>query len=317
MSPAAGPRDIPADSVGPIEQWLAGYDVEGTRRTYRSTLREYRAWLGKPVLEAAADDVDAWLVTLTNRGAAAGTRKTSLAALRSFYRWAQDRELIARSPAAGRKLPKAPRRILSKVIEPRLIFAMAAAAPRPRDRLLILLLYVTGLRRAAVAGVRRRDLRDGRNGSILIEVMEKGGRVRTVVVPPLRPEDPRFDSTLTAMIRDAFRPDDGPDAPLFPNGRVDDQGRPQAITSAYVWNIVKRAARKASIEENWPDLTRAGPHALRHSYATHLLESGVDIRRIQALLGHADISTTAIYTEALGEEGAGERLPGFNHVAID
>ncbi|MEQ8832225.1 MAG: tyrosine-type recombinase/integrase [Alphaproteobacteria bacterium] len=311
----------PASALGAelIARWLTRFDSEETRRVYKGHATRFDAFMalnGKSIASAGGSDIDAWLEAMKRDGRSASTRKTGLATLKSFYTWAVEEEYVAKNPAASRRLPKAPRRILSKVILPERIFELAAAGATARDQALILVLYTTGVRRSSLAGLRRHDLAQLPDGSLRATMPEKGGGVVTRRIPAVIPEHPAFDRSIAAMVLDLFEPDDPPDAAVFKSARLDTRGRPLPLSATGIWEAVRRTADLAVEAGSHPSLRGISPHAFRHSFATHLLASGVDLRTLQEQLGHADISTTAIYADALQGDEVAEKLPGFRKVKI-
>ncbi|MGZ8528917.1 MAG: tyrosine recombinase, partial [Candidatus Limnocylindrales bacterium] len=229
----------------------------------------------------------------------AGTlRPTSLrrrtASIRGFYRFAYGDELIELDLAARIDLPRQSRRLpetLDVAETERLLEGASGEAPdeavRIRDRALLELLYAAGLRISEALGLDREDLAlDGG----FVRVIGKGDKERLVPVGEVALDwlARYLDVVRPAWLaRQAVAPVRG--GPLFLSVRGRRLGRQQA------WAIVRRAASEAGLS------VRVTPHTLRHSFATHLLEGGADLRVVQELLGHASISTTQLYTHLTGE----------------
>ena len=229
----------------------------------------------------------------------AGTlRPTSLrrrtASIRGFYRFAYGDELIERDLAARIDLPRQARRLpetLDVAETERLLEAASGGTPdeavRIRDRALLELLYAAGLRISEALGLDREDLAlDGG----FVRVIGKGDKERLVPVGEVALEwlTRYLDAVRPAWLdRQHVAPVRG--GPLFLSVRGRRLGRQQA------WAVVRRAAAEAGLS------VRVTPHTLRHSFATHLLEGGADLRVVQELLGHASISTTQLYTHLTGE----------------
>jgi integrase/recombinase XerD len=281
-----------------------GADLAGFGRS-----PEAAGWARSP--EAAID----YLARLAGGAGPAGRalRATSLrrrtAALRSFYRFALAEDLVEVDVAAHLDLPREPRilpdpltvdevdRLLS-AIDPDQV---AAGGERPdargrgpiaplgalRDRALLELLYAAGLRVSEACSLDGDDL-DFEGGSV--RVIGKGDRQRAVPVGDvavawLR----RYLATARPVLAAADRVRGTRGGAVF----LSDQGR--RLGRNHAWHAVKRAAAAAGLGD------RVSPHTLRHSFATHLLEGGADLRVVQELLGHASISTTQIYTHLTGE----------------
>ena len=260
-----------------------------TVAAYRSDLRGAEQWLTRrrrTLQTATADDLTGWVGGLRDAGRAPASVTRALSSLRAFYRFLAAEGVRADDPArhlrASRPFRGLPR-VLSEDEVERLLGATAGDDIRAqRDRALLEVAYATGLRVSELVGLRVDQLRPGPG---LIQVRGKGGRERLV---PLGEEAKRG---LGAWVR-AGRPAllAGRDSPwLFPSRR----GRP--LTRQGFWKRLRQLARGAGIA------TRLSPHVLRHSFATHLLEHGADLRAVQVLLGHADISTTQIYTHVSRE----------------
>ena len=260
---------------------LAARRAAATVDAYRRDLHALGAALGKPLAGASVDDLERCLAQLRADGLAGTTIARRTAAARSFYKHLQ---LIGRrddNPAAAVALPRRAR-TLPKTLSPgeveRLIDAARGVEPRSlRDHALVELLYGAGLRVSEAVGLGRAgvDL-DGR----LVQVVGKGGKER--VVPIGRPAVEalrRYLSRGRPYLDSRHRPE------LFLNARGG------ALTRAGAFLILRRLAGEAGI-----DPQRVHPHLLRHSFATHLLEGGADLRSVQEMLGHADLSTTELYT---------------------
>ncbi|HZP67589.1 MAG TPA: tyrosine recombinase XerC [Rudaea sp.] len=225
--------------------------------------------------DLAGDQIQAFIAKVHRGGLSPGSLRDMLSAYRSFYRFlAREGEATA-NPALGVRSPKSPRKLpqVLDVDEVSALLDFPADDPEAvRDRALFELLYSSGLRVSELTGVRWRDL-DLDEG--LVRVTGKGRRTRIVPV----------GSQAVAALA-ALRAQDGPglDDPLV-RGRL---GRP--LTPNGVRARLKRRAKDQGV---WK---RVYPHLLRHSCASHVLESSGDLRAVQELLGHADIGTTQIYT---------------------
>ncbi len=294
-----------------IDDYLTYLDVErglapATIRAYRADLRDYEASRGVRAGWAVTPETAiGYLATRTRRGRRAdpGLAPSSLrrraAALKGFYRFAYGEGVITADIAAHLDLPR-PSRMLPETLTidevERLLEATGAApdaaedqgATRAvRDRALLELLYAAGLRISEATGLDREDL--SVDGSF-VRVIGKGDKERLV---------PIGDVALDWLGRWIAGPRVGLIAlhhvaplrggPLFLGDRGGRLARQQA------WAAVKRAADAAGLGG------RVSPHTLRHSFATHLLEGGADLRIVQELLGHASITTTQLYTHLTGE----------------
>jgi len=302
-----------ADLDRAIEDYLAFLRVErgvaeATIHAYRSDLVDFAMSRGAARDWSSGPEVaQRYLAARARRGRPndPGLAPTSLrrraAAIRGFYRFAFGDGIIGVDVAAHLDLPRQPR-LLPETLTPdevvRLLEAVGEAPPdgvaatvahgiRLRNRALVELLYAAGLRVSEALGLDRRDLSlDGG----FVRVIGKGDRERLVPVGDVALE---WLGRYLAWPRPAWLAaagrGDGPEAPLF----VTPRGARLARQSA--WQAVRTAAGAAGLGE------RVSPHTLRHSFATHLLEGGADLRVVQELLGHASISTTQLYTHLTGE----------------
>jgi integrase/recombinase XerD len=267
-----------------VEGFLAVLATRRAPRTveaYRRDLADLAAYLGRSPANADADDIRGWLAGLRARGLAPSSIARRGAAARSFYRHLVligDRE---DNPAAEVDLPRRrdrlPRSLSPREVES-LIEAAQGVTPRSlRDRALVELLYGAGLRVGEAVGLDRGRV-DLENR--IVRCLGKGDKERIVplgrqATDALR----RYLSRGRPHLDRRHRPE------LFLNA----QGG--ALTRAGAFLILRRLAGKAGLEP-----TRVHPHLLRHSFATHLLEGGADLRSVQEMLGHADLSTTELYT---------------------
>ncbi len=260
---------------------LAARRAPRTVEAYARDLRALQAFLGRPVATATVEELERYTARLRADGLSAATIARRHAAVRSFYRHQQLLGARDDNPAAAVPLPRRTKP-LPKTLSPgeveRLIDAARGTAPRAlRDHALVELLYGAGLRVSEAVGLERTgvDL-EGR----LVRVLGKGGKER--VVPVGRPAVEalrRYLSRGRPYLDSRHRPE------VFLNAR----GGP--LTRAGAFLILRRIAERSGLEP-----TRIHPHLLRHSFATHLLEGGADLRSVQEMLGHADLSTTELYT---------------------
>jgi len=257
-----------------------------TLRAYRSDLRDFVEWL--PGQKRGNKDPDrlalrSYLVELSGRGLRPTSIQRKLAALRTFFRRLRETGRIQRDPSRLVKGPKIPGRIphfltvaqVTTLLELPFEDGFLGA----RDRAILEFLYSTGCRVAEVADMRLRrvDLADGH-----VRVMGKGRKERLAMLGQKAQEavvawlPHRKRKLKEVALRDGGH--------LFLNRR----GGP--LSSRWIFEVVLRQARRAGIAQ------RLTPHGLRHSFATHLLDGGADLRSVQELLGHSRLATTEIYT---------------------
>jgi integrase/recombinase XerC len=268
----------------PVDDFLAHLQVE--RRMSAHTLDAYRRdldalmqWAGgqgtADVAQLHTEQLRAFIAAEHRRGMSPKSLQRRLSACRSFYQWLLKHGRVAASPAAGLRAPKAPRKLpqVLDVDEAVQLVELPTDAPLGlRDRAMLELFYSSGLRLSELCALRWRDL-DLNEG--LVTVLGKGSKQRTV------PVGSHARKALDAWRDDSFG---GTDAPVFP-GRGGN-----TITSRAVQIRLRQLAQRQGL------FKRVHPHLLRHSFASHVLESSGDLRGVQELLGHADIATTQIYT---------------------
>ncbi len=267
-----------------LEAFLALLAAQRAARTveaYRRDLERLGAFLEHTVSTASVEELERYTAELRAEGLASATIARRTAAARSFFRHLQLIGARADNPAAEIELPRRTRKLprtLSAGEAERLIDAAAGTTPRAlRNRALVELLYGSGLRISEATGLEKSgvDL-DER----VVRVIGKGNKERVVpvgrqAVEALR----RYLSRGRPYLDRRHRPE------LFLNAKGG------ALTRSGAFLILRDLAAKAGLEPG-----RVHPHLLRHSFATHLLEGGADLRSVQEMLGHADLSTTELYT---------------------
>lgn len=274
---------MPAPLADDVTRFLEYLTVQ--RRYSPGTVRNYAHALEGLTRFAGAHAIGAWRELGTDllqthvaaehrRGLEPPSLRAMLSAYRSFFRFLARDGALANNPAVGVRSPKV-RRKLPQVLDvdeaAALVEVQAGDSLALRDHALLELLYSSGLRVSELCGARWRDL-DTDEG--LLRVTGKGNKTRIVPVG-------RMALAALAALRES-QPDDA-DAPIL-------RGRGGALTPGAVRAAIKRRARMQGV---WK---RVYPHLLRHSCASHFLESSGNLRAVQELLGHADISTTQIYT---------------------
>ena len=235
------------------------------------------------LLDVKASDVSAFLQGQAEAGYDPRTQARRLSALRTFFDHLVDQGVLEGSPADGLENPRLPKRlphVLSQDEVERLIDAPDATTPLGlRDRALIEMLYGTGVRVSELCGLTMTDLDLQR---LLIRVTGKGSKERLV------PFGIATRDLLTEWL-EVGRPPLVVKARQFTD-RVFVNARGARISRVGVWKILKKAQVLAGVTKE------VSPHKLRHSFATHLLQHGADLRTVQLLLGHENITTTEIYT---------------------
>ena len=270
--------------------WLEDGLANLTLAAYRRDLESFAAWLQKERargLDAAvAGDLEAYLAWRFARRTQPRSAARYTSALKRFYRYLLRERLIAADPTLNLDSPKLPRALPKTLTEADVARLLGSAAPDTppglRDRAMLETLYATGLRVSELVGLKLAavNLGDG-----VLRVTGKGNKDRLV---PLGEEAVLW---LRRYLSDA--------RPLLQGKQLSDAmfvtARGGGMTRQAFWYLIKRRARLAGI-------TRPlSPHTLRHAFATHLLNHGADLRVVQMLLGHSDISTTQIYTHVARE----------------
>ena len=265
--------------------WMERGLSDNTLAAYRRDLSLFENWLEEQhspaLLSVDASHLQRFLGYKLRVGASPRSSARFLSAARSFYRWALREGLIAEdptlrieSPKQGRPLPKS----LSEADVDRLLEAPNLdVAIEFRDRTMLELLYACGLRVSELVGLRIDQL--GMNQGI-VRVTGKGGKERLV---PMGEEALDWLSRYMKSARQDLLRGQASDV-LFPSNRS------RAMTRQTFWYRIKIYGQRAAIQGH------LSPHTLRHAFATHLLNHGADLRVVQMLLGHSDLSTTQIYT---------------------
>jgi len=270
--------------------WLQDGLAASSLASYRRDLARWAAWLehrGRTLLAAQRADVDAFLADEFRGKAKATSVSRRLSALRRFYALQLLQGTLPADPTLRVRAPKLPRRLpknLSEAdVEALLAVPDTATVLGLRDRAMLETLYATGLRVSELVGL---TLAQVSLDMGVVRVVGKGSKERLV---PLGEEAIRWLNRYLASSRPELA-GSGKSRALFVTARR------APLTRQAFWALVKRLGAKAGIPG-----ARLSPHVLRHAFATHLLNHGADLRVVQLLLGHADITTTTIYTHVARE----------------
>lgn len=269
--------------------WLEDGLAKNTLDAYRRDLSLFAVWLqqqrGKLLLAADANDLGAYLAAcFANSKTTSSNRRLSV--LKRFYQLALRQNKISIDPClkirSARQTQRYPHTLTEAQVEALLLAPDDASVLGLRDRTMLELMYASGLRVSEL--VLLKSIEVGLNEGVL-RVTGKGSKTRLVPFG----EQARF--WIERYLAEA--------RPQIMHGRIDDAlfvtGRGSAMTRQMFWILIKKYALRAQI--NAP----LSPHTMRHAFATHLLNHGADLRVVQLLLGHADISTTQIYTHVARE----------------
>lgn len=278
--------------MSPLERYLRHLSVErglsrNTLSAYRSDLSKYLLFLqkiGTDALGVTSNQLSEYSVELADQTSKASSNARTLAAVRGFHRFLVLENLRTDDPTIKLRPPKLAKRLPKSLTQDQVLSLLKTAGPDPddestdlvrlRDRAILELMYSTGTR---VSEVVQLDL-DEVNDSGLLRVRGKGAKERIVPV-----------GTFAARSLDAYLVRSRPslvgakaERALFLNRRG---GR---LSRQSIWEIIQRSGESCGVD--------VSPHSLRHSFATHLIEGGADVRVVQELLGHASVATTQIYT---------------------
>jgi integrase/recombinase XerD len=271
-----------------VAEYLGALQAErgasrNTLAAYRRDLRDFHSFLGprRRMTDIGPDEIVAYVERLRRRGLKPASVARRLSALRGFYRHLVREGDAGRDPTEHVDLPR-PSRPLPKALSKRDVLALVESADVSRargirDRALLELLYATGMRASECLALRLDDINLTAG---YVVCTGKGSKQRLV------PVGAQALARVRLYLRDV--------RPLYARrrdaGRLFLNPRGGALSRQSLWTIVRRAALTAGLRR------RVSPHVLRHSFASHLLEGGADLRSVQVMLGHADIATTQIYT---------------------
>ncbi len=269
--------------------WLEDGLAKNTLEAYRRDMRLFAEWLqterDKALYAAQADDLNAYFFAKYESSKATSSNRR-LAVLKRFYQLALRQNKISIDPClrmkSAKQAPRYPKTLTESQVEALLAAPDVNTPLGLRDRTMLELMYASGLRVSEL--VLLKSIEVGMNEGVL-RITGKGSKTRLV---PFGEEARMWIERYLKEARTAIL-----------NGQIDDAlfvtGRGGAMTRQMFWTLIKKHALKANI--NAP----LSPHTLRHAFATHLLNHGADLRVVQLLLGHADISTTQIYTHVARE----------------
>jgi integrase/recombinase XerD len=282
----------PADLIDAFcdQVWLQDGLAPASLASYRRDLTQWASWLdkrGSALLAAQRTEVEAFLADQYRAKAKATSIARRLSSLRRFYGLQLQLAAVRDDPTARVRAPKLPRRLPKNLGEAQVEALLAAPDPGTtrglRDRAMLETLYATGLRVSELTGLKLAQVSLDMG---VVRVLGKGSKERLV---PLGEEAIVWLKRYLAGAR----------AELAKGGKSDAMfvtARRGPFTRQGFWALLKRYAVKAGLPAE-----KLSPHVLRHAFATHLLNHGADLRVVQLLLGHADITTTTIYTHVARE----------------
>ena len=272
--------------------WLEEGLSKNTLSAYRRDLTLYIRWLdpqGRSVLQTSETDLNAYF-SAKHRSSKATTANRRLTVFKRFFRWALRERMVTADPTlrlqAARQALRVPKTLSEAQVEALLAAPDVATALGLRDRTMLELIYASGLRVSELVTLKTFNVSQNEH---VLRVMGKGSKERLVPFGEIASEWLR---RYLAQARPALLGPKQTDS-LFVTSRGTAAG--SAMSRVMFWMIVKKHALAAGIT------APLSPHTLRHAFATHLLNHGADLRAVQMLLGHADISTTTIYTHVARE----------------
>jgi integrase/recombinase XerD len=285
----------PADASDPLVSrfldavWMERGLSVNTLAAYRADLTALARWLaehGTQMISTTRADLQDFIAYRVHAGARPRSTARQLSSFRRFFRYLMRENLIKEDPTAQIAMPKIGRSLPKSLTEEEVESLLSAPVVNDplgnRDRTMLELLYATGLRVSELVNLHTSQVNLNQG---VIRILGKGNRERLI---PLGEEAVRWITEFSRGPRTEILLERQTDY-LFPTRRGD------RMTRQAFWHIIKRYARKAGVAK---DLS---PHTLRHAFATHLLNHGADLRVVQMLLGHSDLSTTQIYTHVARE----------------
>lgn len=294
--PSALPApDAPADAtLAAVTRFLDAVWMErglssNTLAAYRADLTSLARWLAErdvQIMGTSRGDLQDFIAWRIQAGARPRSTARQLSSFRRFFRYFLREGVIREDPTAQIAMPKIGRSLPKSLTEDEVEALLAAPTVNDplghRDRTMLEVLYATGLRVSELVNLRQGQVNLNQG---VIRIVGKGNRERLI---PLGEEAVRWLNEFARGPRNEILLERQTDY-LFPTRRGD------RMTRQAFWHIIKRYARKAGVAKE------LSPHTLRHAFATHLLNHGADLRVVQMLLGHSDLSTTQIYTHVARE----------------
>jgi len=269
--------------------WMERGLSPNTLAAYRADLTALSRWLrqrGTALARTTRNDLLGFIAWRVETGARPRSTARQLSSFRRFFRYLVREGVVKEDPTAQIAMPKIGRSLPKSLTEAQVDALLAAPLTSDplgyRDRTMLEVLYATGLRVSELVSLRHGQVNQNQG---VIRIVGKGNRERLI---PLGEEAVRWLNEFVRGARGEILLDRQTDH-LFPTRRGD------RMTRQAFWHIIKRYAKKAGVKK------KLSPHTVRHAFATHLLNNGADLRVVQLLLGHSDVSTTQIYTHVARE----------------
>jgi integrase/recombinase XerD len=262
-----------------VRLWLHGKSPR-TVEAYNGDVRGFFDFVGTDLQELKLEDLQAYADELDEAGLAESTRARKLAAVKSLLTFAHDVGYLRFNVGRAIRLPRVRDRLTERILTDGQVQRLIALEPDGRNRVMMRLMYVTGLRVSEVTGLRWRDLHPRRDSG-QITVHGKGEKSRPIVLS---------NDTWAELCR--HRADAGDGEPVFPSRKGG------ALSRMQVFRIVRSAATRAGITK------AVSPHWLRHAHASHALDRGAAVHLVRTTLGHSSLATTSRYTHARPDESS-------------
>ena len=274
-----------------ITEFLYFLDVEkglakNTLESYGRDLKSFFSFINKnghkSLLEISRNDITSYLLYLHKKGRATSTISRNLASIRSFYHFLLNEQVLDKDPSCNLESPKQEKKLpeILTISEVDLLLSQPDTSEITgiRDKSMLEVIYATGIRVSEIIDLNKMDINID-NG--YIRCRGKGNKERIVPLGKIAVKNTKIylEKSRSKLVKN----NDSEEAFY-----VNHHGK--RLTRQGFWKIIKKYAKQAKIDR------KITPHTLRHSFATHLLENGADLRSVQEMLGHADISTTQIYT---------------------
>lgn len=271
-----------------LNLWLHGKSPR-TQEYYRLYAKRFLQFVGKPLHLVTFAEVQGFALFLEESGLAASTRRTVISAIRSLISFAHKSDVLPKNVGALVKLPDVSDTLNERLLSEFEVQSMIVLETNPRNRVILRLLYLAGLRVTELCQLKWKHLQRRKDRG-QVTVLGKGSKTRSVLLPK---------SLWVELMQ--LRGDAASNEPVFRSQNGNHEGH---LTRERVHQIVKAAAKKAGIHGN------VSPHWLRHAHASHALERGAKIHLVADTLGHSSVAITGRYLHARPEESSSLYLPG-------
>lgn len=266
-----------------IRLWLHGRSVH-TQRAYSKDIRQFIQFTKKDLRHTTLEDLQAYADYLVGKGLKTTSQQRILASVKSLIAYAHKIGYLPFDTGKPLKIPKSMDHLAERILSENDIHKMISCENHPRNKLMLRVLYATGIRVSEICRIHNKDCQPREKGG-QISVYGKGGKTNTILIPENLWND--------LMV---FKANAMDDSPLFTSRK----GR--HFDPSQVWRIVRKAARKAGIEKD------VSPHWYRHAHASHALQRGASIALVQRTLAHSSVNTTGRYLHVRPEESSSQYL---------